>query len=150
MKLLVFMSLPIALSACATNSISSDVAPNLSLSAFEEICLGTAPSFAGAKEASAKYGITDIQDMGFSSMGMTKDQSMGVQIKPNNECVITTAEQKNSRLTREFAQLIGRYSKAAAPKRVPAKATVNGAEFIFQHDRQGGEAFVMLKAAGSK
>lgn len=151
-----FISLAImslALSACVSNKAMPEreiqnSEPNTSLMAFEEVCIRTAPSFSGAKVAAAKYGITDIEDMGFTHSGMSKDQSIGVQIKPNNECVITTPSQKAPNLTREFLQLVSRNSNTAASTRVPMKAQIEGAIFIFHHDRKGGEAFVMLRANG--
>jgi hypothetical protein len=122
--------------------------PNISLMAFEEVCIKTAPSFSGAKAAATKYGITDIEDMGFTHSGMSKDQSIGVQIKPNNECVITTPSQKGSNLTREFLQMVSRNSNTTPSTKVPTKAQIDGTIFIFHHDRKGGEAFVMLKVNG--
>jgi hypothetical protein len=153
MRLIPFTILSLALSACVSNKTIPDSAiqssePNTSLMAFEEICIKTAPSFSGAKVAAAKYGITDIEDMGFTHSGMSKDQSIGVQIKPNNECTITTPAQKAPNLTRAFLQLVSRNSNTAASTRVPMKAPIDGTTFIFHHDRKGGEAFVMLKAKG--
>lgn len=153
MKLIPLTVLSLALSACVSNKAIPDRAiqtsePNMSLMAFEEVCIKTAPSFSDAKAVAAKYGITDIEDMGFVHSGMSKDQSIGVQIKPNNECVITTPSQKAPKLTEEFLQLVSRNSNAAPSTRVPTKAQINGAIFIFHHDRNGGEAFVMLKANG--
>ncbi|MES2771790.1 MAG: hypothetical protein V4623_07400 [Pseudomonadota bacterium] len=156
MRFIPFAIFSLALSACVSNKAIPDSAdsalqnaePNTSLRAFEEVCIRTAPSFSGAKAAAEKYGITDIEDMGFAHIGMSKDESIGVQIKPDNECVITTAVQKASNLTREFLQVVGRNSKTAASTKVPTKAQINGTTFIFHHDRNGGEAFVMLKANG--
>lgn len=151
-----FISLAImslAVSACGSSKVMPDRAiqhsePNASLMAFEGVCIKTAPSFSGAKVAAAKYGITDIEDMGFAHSGMSKDQSIGVQIKPNNECVITTPSQKAPNLTRDFLQLVSQNSNTAASTRGPMKAPIGGVTFIFYHDRKGGEAFVMLKAKG--
>jgi hypothetical protein len=153
MKFIPFTIILLALSACVSNKAMPDRAiqnsePNTSLMAFEEVCIKTAPSFSAAKAAAAKYGITDIEDMGFMHSGMSKDKSIGVQIKPNNECVITTPSQKAFSLTREFLQVVSRNSNTAPSTKVPTKAQIGGAMFIFHHDRKGGEAFVMLKANG--
>lgn len=79
-------------------------------------------------------------------MGFNQDKSLGIQIKDNNECAITTPEQADSTLTKQFLQVVGQHASAPPSNRVPAKASINRVPFIFQHDRNGGEAFVMLKA----
>lgn len=150
MKSLSVLMLSLLLSGCAANKVGqqradSTTAPNTSLRAFEAVCLKTAPSFAGAAAAAADFGITDVTDMGFTRIGMAKDNSIGVQIKPDKECVVTTPSQKVSRLSKEFLQLVGRHAQTPAPTRLPAKLKVNDATYMFHHDRKGGEAFVMLK-----
>ena len=147
MKLTSLAIVALTLSACASRTAPapSTAAPNASLAAFEEVCLRTAPSFSGAKAAAARHGITDVQDLGFTHMGMAKDNSIGVQIKPDTECVITTPSQKARDLGKAFQQVIARNAETPPAARFPTKARVGGAMFIFQHDRQGGEAFVMLR-----
>jgi len=151
MKITPLLIILISVSACVSNNTVPDSAtknsePNLSLKAFEDICIITAPSFSGAKAAAIKYGVANIQDMGFAHIGMTKDQNLSVQIKQNNECTITTPSQEISSLTKEFLLLVSRHSNTTPSNRVPTKTSINGTTFIFQHDRKGGEAFVMLKA----
>lgn len=142
-----------ALTACANrpaptapDSTKAEIAE--AIRAFEDVCLKTAPTFSKAAAAAAGFGIGDITDVGFMKMGFNKDQSLGVQIKDNKECVITTPSQSNATLTRQFLQAVGRSSGTTPSNRVPVKATVGGESFIFQHDRKGGEAFVMLKLNG--
>lgn len=149
MKLVPLVIFAATLSACASKAPPrASVAPesHTSLAAFEEVCLKTAPSFSGAKAAAARYGITEVQDLGFTQMGMAKDNSIGVQIKPDTECVVTTPSQKVRDLGKGFHQVIARNAETPPASRFPTKAKVGGVTFIFQHDRQGGEAFVMLKA----
>ena len=136
--------------ACATNSsIVADTSTREipeAIRAFEEVCLKTAPGFSTAADAAARLGMAELTDAGFMKMGFNKNQSVGVQIKENNECVMTTPSQRNGSLTRRFLQAIGQFSRTAPSTTVPAKATIGGEAFIFLHDRKGGEAFVMLKA----
>ncbi|WP_353236586.1 hypothetical protein [Diaphorobacter ruginosibacter] len=141
----------LVLSGCAANQGTPAGAQqqgeiNEAIQAFEDICLETAPSFAGAAQAAASFGILEIKDAGFMKMGSNANRSLGVQIKAENECAVTTPSQPDSQLTRQFLQAVGRHAGAAPRKRVPTKAYVRGVPFMFHHDRQGGEAFVMLKA----
>ncbi len=138
------------LTACATNpsatnSVASPTETSMAIQAFTDICLKTAPSFSGAAKAAAAYGITDIADAGFMRMGFTKDQSLGVQIKGGKECVITTADQRDRTLTKQFLQAVSQHSGSSVPQSVPVRAKIGNEVYIFQHDRKGGEAFVMLK-----
>lgn len=153
MKLAHLVIVAVALSGCVTNqSVPTAAITNgevaEAIRAFEEVCLKTAPSFSGASQAAANFGIIEITDVGFSKMGFNKDQSLGVQIKANNECVITTPSQRDTTLTTQFLQTVGRHSSTTPGNRVPAEGNVKGVTFIFQHDRRGGEAYVMLKANG--
>jgi hypothetical protein len=141
----------VGLSGCATNQSTSTVAAQSgeaveAIRAFEAVCIKTAPSFSGAAQAAKNFGITEITDAGFMKMGMNKDQSLGVQIKEENECAITTPSQNNGTLTKQFLQVVSQNSGTEISSRVPTKANVGGVSFIFHHDRKGGEAYVMLKA----
>ena len=147
------ISSALLLSACASNKTMSTAQtesadPAESIKAFEAICLKTAPSFSGAEQAATAFGITEITDAGFMKMGFNKDQSMGVQIKSDKECAITTPSQRSNGLTAQFLGAVSRHTNMPSLNRVPSKVNINGVPFIFQHDRKGGEAFVMLKANG--
>lgn len=131
--------------AVPTAEISrSEVA--MAIRAFEDVCLKTAPSFSGAAQAAATFGIVDLTDAGFMKTGFNKDQSLGVQIKANNECAVTTPSQRDNTLTRQLLQVVSQHAAAPQSNQVPTKVIIKGIPFIFQHDRDGGEAFVMLKA----
>ena len=147
----------LALAGCASRQPAADasaLAPATTTAtksaqailAFETICLKTASSFAGAADAAKAFGITEFSDLGFARMGMTKDSNLGVQIKPGVECAITTPSQADPTLSSQFGAAIARVSGGRAPGRFPVAIVVGGQPFIFHHDRQGGEAFVMLSA----
>ncbi len=133
----------------ASSSIASDASLEatkaLAIKAFVDICVRTAPSFADAAIAAKSYGIDEIRDLGFMAMGATSDQKVAVQIKKNMECAITTESQTDATLTRQFIQSVAEVTKSEPRAKVPFRASVQSETFIFQHDREGGEAFVMLK-----
>ena len=144
----------LALAGCASRSLpgtSTGVADAAlpGLRAFEAICLKTAPDFAGAAEAARSFGIDRLDDYGFARMGMTADKSLGVQIKPGVECVTTTPGSSDRTLSRQFGETIARFAGGRPPGVFPVAAVVGGRPFIFHHDRNGGEAFVMLSQGGA-
>lgn len=149
----VLISSAILLSSCANNKVvttaqTQSVQPVEAIKAFEAICLKTALSFSGAVQVATAFGITEITDIGFMKMGFNKDQSTGIQINSDKECVITTPSQRINELTTQFLGVVSRYANASSLNRVPSKVNINGVPFIFQHDRKGGEAYIMLKANG--
>lgn len=137
----------------ATSSVNSSIAfasdqgieKAAAIKAFVDICLKTAPSFIDAAKAAKSFGIDEISDLGFMAMGSTKDQSIAIQIQKNKECVVTTGSQIDKTLTQQFIQAVGEITNSEAAARTPFKAKIQNEMFIFQHDRKGGEAFVMLK-----
>lgn len=122
-------------------SRAGSVEPDQAVRVFEEVCLKTAPSFSGAVQAARKAGVTNFTD-GFMTIGTTRDRRMSVQIKENSECAVTTPPQKSRFLSTQFVRTINRYAEL---RRLPSSARIKDVPFIFQHDRTGGEAFVMLK-----
>ncbi len=136
-----------ALSACSATPPGNDPshpAPDPAIAAFRSICLETAPSFAGASAAARQLGI-GLTDMGFVRLGMTADKSMGVQVKDNSECAVTTPSQADDQLTRRFLAMIAEVTGTPPGRQVPVKVSVGDQTFIFTHDRNGGEAYVMLR-----
>jgi hypothetical protein len=137
----VFLLLPVG-SSMATEP--GNVTPEAIL-AFRDICLKTAPTFSGAMEAAKSYGINEGVDSGSEPrLGFNEDKSMGMQLK-TDECVITTASQKNKALTKQFIAAIGEYLKVPMAKKPPALITIDNQSFIVFHDRSDGETFVLLK-----
>ena len=140
------------LAGCASGNRSTTVDPSPSslpqaISAFEEICLKTAPTFSRAARAAGAFGVTDFTSLGPGKMGFNRDQSLSVQIKEGVECAITTPTQSDRSLTKTFLQSVARAANASPAAKVPFRADIAGQTFIFQHDRSGGEAYVMLKAS---
>ncbi|MDQ0015373.1 hypothetical protein J2W23_003773 [Variovorax boronicumulans] len=139
------------LAGCTFGNRSAAVDPSPSsppqaISAFEEICLKTAPTFARAASAAGAFGVTEFMSLGPAKMGFNRNQSLGVQIAEGLECTITTPTQSDKSLTTNFLQSVARTANASPAANVPFRADIAGQTFIFQHDRSGGEAYVMLKA----
>jgi hypothetical protein len=136
----------LGLSACSsTPPVASHAEKAKAIQVFEAVCLKTAPSFVDAEPAALTQGFAKLSGDPSWKLGFNQDKSLGVQIKPNTECVITSPTQRNSALTQQFLDVVSRHTNTPVQKRVPSKVNVNGVAFIFQHDRSGGEAFVMLK-----
>ncbi|MCE4057191.1 hypothetical protein [Pseudomonas sp. Au-Pse12] len=137
------------LSACS--SVTRDIKQEPTITsagilAFRDICLKSAPTFAGAETAARNHGISELSDAGFAKMGMNQDQTLGVQVQANKECAITTPSQNDSSLTQQFLSMAGKFSSTPLAQSVPTKITLDGQTFILMHDRRGGEAYVLLKA----
>jgi len=143
-----------ALAGCTTappTSTSISKAPgaastkiDVGLAAFRDICLATAPSFVSGYAAAKKYGVEGSTEFG----GITGDGSLSVQIKPGKECAVTTETRPGPIVHAQFLQTVA--NVAATPSGIkggqtPFNANVGGNNFIFQHDRNGGEAYVMIK-----
>ncbi|MFJ7142006.1 MAG: hypothetical protein ACN6P5_11665 [Pseudomonas protegens] len=139
----------VLLSACSSVTRKIDPEPTITsagILAFRDICLKSAPSFAGAETAARAHGIVELTDAGFAKMGMNQDQTLGVQVQINKECAITTPSQNDSSLTLQFLSSVAKFSSTPVAQSVPARITLDGQSFILMHDRRGGEAYVMLKA----
>ncbi|KAF0865986.1 hypothetical protein [Pseudomonas sp. LD120] len=136
-------------SACSSVTRKINPEPTITsagILAFRDICLKSAPSFAGAETAARAHGIAELTDAGFAKMGMNQDQTLGLQVKANQECAITTPNQNDSSLTQQFLNTAAKFSSTPVAQNVPARITLDGQTFILMHDRRGGEAYVMLKA----
>jgi hypothetical protein len=152
MKKMYLIPLLFALSSCGKSTevrpiTHEALAEPVAVKMFREVCLNTAPSFNNAEEIANNNGI-EFLDGSFMMFGFNKDKSVGVQIKENKECAVTTPSQNSRSLTSSFLDMLGDYLGVKLPKRVPFKAVVKGTKFIFMHDRKGGEAFVMLDPKG--
>lgn len=122
-------------------------AMDIGIRAFKDICLASAPSFAKGARLAKKYGVETWLPLGKQKMGMTKDDSLSVQIQPGKECAITTKSRSGAGVHTQFVKAVtGAAKPAAITKKAsnPFVATVRGKRFIFKHDRSGGEAYVML------
>ncbi|AZC27291.1 MULTISPECIES: hypothetical protein [Pseudomonas] len=137
------------LGACSSITRQLDPEPTVTsagILAFRDICLKSAPSFAGAQTAAREHGIGGLSDAGFAMMGMNQDQTLGVQVRANKECAVTTPTQNDNSLTQQFLGVAGKFSSTPVEQSLPARLTIGGQVFLLMHDRRGGEAYVMLKA----
>jgi len=117
------------------------------IAAFKDVCLRSAPSFASAAAKAKRYGIKELTMLGDSAMGMTGDNSLSVQIKPNRECAVTSPNRSNPTLHAQFLRAVGEFVEKTPQDNkagTPFPGMVKGHRFVFQHDRTGGEAYVML------
>ncbi|MEF0938951.1 hypothetical protein [Rhizobium sp. BR 362] len=147
------LALTMALAGCTTSSPQpTSAAPvpsgktDVAITAFKELCLQTAPSFAAGIQGAKRYGVTFL-DLGGEQSGMTKDESMSVQIKPGKECAITSPNRADPTLHQQFLSTVAEFADKVPQDDKPNQpfvATIKGKRFIFQHDRKGGEAYVML------
>lgn len=114
--------------------------------AFRDICLQTAPSFAEAHRVARQHGVTEMTDMGFATVGFNADKSLSIQVKVSHECVVTSEAQEDDSLTRQLLSAAAINAGTTVPRKVPVRMMIAGQPFILMHDREGGEAFVMLKS----
>lgn len=144
-KLAVLVSCAL-LGACA-NLGSQPPVPVTSpvVQAFRDICLQTAPSFAEAHRVARQHGITEMTDMGFAIIGFNADKSLSMQVKVSHECVVTSETQQDDTLTSQLLTAAAVSAGTTVPRKVPVKMMIAGQPFILMHDREGGEALVMLK-----
>lgn len=150
-NILIIITTTAALSACSAQkqtTAQSQLHNTNSINAFIDICLNTAPSFSEAQNKAKEYEINEITDLGFMKMGITNDKSLSTQITENKECVITTPNQNNSNLTKLFTKEVSRKIGSPVSKSMPFKINIENTTFIILHDRNGGEAFVILKQEG--
>lgn len=134
------------LGAC-TNLGSQPPVPITSpvVQAFRDICLQTAPSFAEAHQVARQHGIAEVTDMGFATIGFNADKSLSIQVKVSRECVVTSEPQQDETLTSQLLTAAAVSAGTTVPRKVPVRMMIGGQSFILMHDREGGEAFVMLK-----
>ena len=134
------------LAGCVTTNTKYDKEKvSTTLSAFEALCLATAPDFASAGVKAAPMGFGDPTDLGLGKLYFTPNNEMGLQVKEGKECAVTMESEGGRQITNQFISLVGRYAETTKVDGVPFVASLNGENFIFMHDPNGGEAFVMLK-----
>src|SRR5262245_44322646 len=113
---------------------------DVGVAAFRDVCVDSAPSFNDAPAVAKKYGVDSLAS---GVGGMTKDGSLSVQIKPASECAVTTANRPGNAVTKQFLSTVTAATGSTA-RQTPLVAKIRGSTFIFMHERNGGEAFVML------
>lgn len=131
----------------AAAPVEGGKAVDVAITAFKDVCLRSAPSFASASAKAKRYGIKKLMMLGDAAMGMTDDHSLSVQIEPNRECSVTSPNRSDPALHAQFLRAIGEFADKAPQANkagTPFPGIINGHRFIFQHDRKGGEAYVIL------
>jgi hypothetical protein len=133
-------SQPVSGGATPPTSQSAPVLLDQGVAAFSDICLATAPDFTDAPAAAAVYGVTDFTEVGDLKLGLRTDNAISVQLTGTSECAVTTPS-RAANPRNQFLSIVPGLTAST----LPAATTIGGSSFIIQHDRQGGEAFVMLK-----
>lgn len=116
---------------------------DVGIRAFHDICLANAPSFAGVPEAAKAYGVNGIK-ADRDSMEMSKDKKISVQLKPGTECAVTTETRSGGAVEQQFLAAVVAVTGSKATQ-VPLAGKIGGSSFVFNHDRTGGEAYVMVR-----
>ena len=121
------------------------------IKAFEEICIKTAPSFANAMVVSADYGILDFIQFGEVRLGATQDSSISLELIENKECIVSTKTLKDGNPLEQLQQKVMQFTDdaqdandVAQALHAPFKARLNGQNFVFKHNQEEGETFLML------
>jgi len=143
-RILTLSSLFVLASCTTATPTASTPVTSKAIEAFIDICLKTAPSFAGSAEAAKRFGLNDLVDMGFTRIGFTADKNLSVQLS-EKECVVTTPNQPDESLTRQLLRAAQTYSQTPVAESVPSKVRIQDNNFILQHDRKGGETYVLLR-----
>ena len=132
--------------AAPVPAAADDSAIDVGIRAFKEICIASAPSFAKGDQLAKKYGIETWLPLGKEKVGMTKDQSVSVQIQPGKECTITTPTRPGATVHTQFMNALISAAKPGAiteETSFRSRATIGGKKYIFGHVRHDGEAYIM-------
>ena len=135
-----------ALIVAPVPAAADDSAIDVGVRAFTEICIASAPSFAKGDQLAKKYGVETWLPLGREKMGMTKDQSLSVQIEPGRECAITTPTRPGPTVHTQFMNALISAAKPGAITEETSfrfRATIGGKKYIFGHVRHDGEAYIM-------
>jgi hypothetical protein len=130
---------PVRESGVAVTSASYDVG----VRAFQTVCIATAPSFDKAPDAAKSFGVSGLTP-GKVSMEMSEDEKISVQLKPGKECAVTTEKRPGDAVAKQFVSAVAT-AAGADGKQMPLLGYVGGSAFMFLHDRNGGEAYVMMR-----
>ncbi len=145
-KAVILLGLLGGMSAAPAPAAAEDSATDVGIRAFKEICLASAPSFANGAQLAKKYGVETWLPLGKEKMGMTKDHSLSVQIKPSRECAITTPTRPGATVHTQFMKAITSATKPAAITKETSfrfSGIIGGKKYVFGHIRHDGEAYVM-------
>lgn len=118
---------------------------------FRDACLATAPAFDKALGVAKKYGIKPQMDLGASLVGMAPDGSYSLQIRGKKECAVTAEKNAGPEVAEQFRSVVGAATGLPAASLSgdgPVQITLRGQTYVVRHDRKGGEAYVIMSAAG--
>jgi hypothetical protein len=144
-KAVILLGLLVCGMSAAPASAAEGGATDVGIRAFKEICLASAPSFANGTQLAKKYGVETWLPLGKEKMGMTKDHSLSVQIKPGRECAITTPTRPGATVHTQFMNAIISATKPGAITEETSfrfSAIIGGKKYLFGHIRRDGEAYV--------
>lgn len=118
---------------------------------FRDACLATAPAFDKALGVARKYGIKPQMDLGASLVGMAPDGSYSLQVRGKKECAVTAEKSTGPAVAEQFRSVVGAAAgmpPASVSGEGPVQITLRGQTYVVRHDRKGGEAYVIMSAAG--
>ncbi|CAM5763884.1 hypothetical protein LMIY3S_00961 [Labrys miyagiensis] len=118
---------------------------------FRDACLATAPSFEKAMAAAKKYGVKPQMDLGASTVGMAPDGAFSLQVRGRKECAVTAESSPGPDVAEQFRSVVAQAAGVSAASLAgadPIKVTLRGQTYVLRHDRKGGEAYVIMAAAG--
>jgi hypothetical protein len=119
--------------------------PQLTAVAFVEICMKTAPTFAGAPDVAKRYGIGKFTETANGKLGVSGDETLIVQVQEGKECVVDMPPIPTNAFPLLFTSEVGKFIRQALPPSVPFRAKVGDTEFIFNYESRGFHRLLMLK-----
>lgn len=131
-------------------SVALAAKTDVGVEVFKEVCLATAPQFTDAERVAAKYGAKDWMELGADKIANTSDGSVSFQIKPGEECAITTPNRQDRHAVWQFADAVtgatGIHVSVGEGGQFTALGigTYRDHQYVFGLDRTGGEAYVMI------
>lgn len=120
---------------------------------FEDVCLDQLPLLEADSvlEKAANYGLKHDFDLGDVYFGGSEDDTMGLQLKPNYECVITTEDnaahkKQLSDFKHRLRAKYGKIKKLSNVNGLRYRATVEieGKRVVLGNSTKGGELLVVI------
>lgn len=119
---------------------------NTTITALKKVCIQRVSDFSAPASCLEKYSSKVSTSETLGLIGASEDNEAGAQIKPNLEYAITAKDRTNqSKLSIQFQKTVFGDAFANAGQASPLQGKVGEHKFIFLHDTNGDEAFVMLR-----